>query len=89
MVRGLWIHKVQWGLLAAFTVSNMLLPYVFEPDVIALFLMLSVLTGRVMQGADRARAGLRSPMPEVSRSFGYRRKYLGPTSFQPTIFDPR
>jgi hypothetical protein len=89
MVRGLWIHKVQWGLLAAFTVSNMLLPYVFEPDVIALFLMLSVLTGRVMQGADRARAGLRSPMPEVSRSFGYRRKYSGPTSFQPTIFDPR
>jgi O-Antigen ligase len=89
MLRGLWIHKIQWGFLAAFMVSNMLLPYVFEPDVIALFLMLSVLMGRVMQCADRARAGLSVPWSKASRPIPYRGRHPGTSAFQPTIFDPR
>lgn len=52
VLRNLWVHKAQWGMLGAFSVSSMFLPYVFEPDMIGFFLMLFVLTGRVMQAAE-------------------------------------
>jgi hypothetical protein len=55
MSRGLWLHKSQWGMLVACVFLFMLLPHVFAPDIIWLYLALSVLLGRAMQCSDQAR----------------------------------
>jgi hypothetical protein len=54
--RGLWFHKTQWGMLVACIFLFMVLPHIFAPDVIWLYLVLSVLLGRAMQLSDQARA---------------------------------
>jgi hypothetical protein len=85
MLRGLWIHRVQWAMLSAFTFSNMVLPYVFEPDVIALFLILMVLSGRMMQCAQQDRLHLMAQPNEAPPPLS---KLTSRTAFSSTVFDP-
>jgi len=80
VLKGLWLHRSQWGVVAAFGLCAMFLPYVFEPEMIALFLFISVLLGRAMQLAEGAVPG-RAPDAAPARRRG------GPgKSFQATVF---
>ncbi|MEY4562530.1 MAG: hypothetical protein RLZZ618_1807 [Pseudomonadota bacterium] len=85
VLRCLWVHKAQWGLLLAFTTSSMFLPYVFEPDMIGFFLVLFALTGRLMQKDARSVESVQAtrPVPKSAwRSMPAGRR--SPMVFQPT-----
>jgi hypothetical protein len=91
LMHGMWVHKIQWGVLATFILPAMLLPYIFEPDMVGLFITLSVLLGRAMQCSEQARAeGLPKLQPATVAPSPWRaKKPPYQTAFQPTIFDAR
>lgn len=95
LLRGLWVHKSQWGMLAAFSFCCMFLPYVFEPDIIALFMTCSVLLGRALQRSAEIAAAPgggvdieTSPEPRGPKSRRARR-LADASAFQATVFETR
>jgi hypothetical protein len=85
VLRGLWIHKSQWGVLAAFFTVAMFLPYVFEPEIVALFLLTYVLLGRAMQLAAEAEA--RGETLGAAAVPPKRRRATSTLAFQATVLD--
>jgi hypothetical protein len=87
LLKELSVHKSQLAVLAIFGVCCMFLPYVFEPEIVAMFLVTYTLLGRAMQLADQRDADgvsadntpvLPAPLKKKAR-----------TGFQPTVFEPR
>ena len=86
LLKGLWVHKIQWGVVAGFGLCAMFLPYVFEPDMIALFLTVTTLLGRAMQLSQQGLADNLTPTPHGPK---LRPGASTHKAFQATVFDAR